>query len=501
MTDTLRQQLALLPDYLSNHLLLSLVALAAGTLLSLPLAFVAIRFAKLGGPILAIASTIQTIPGLALLALMVPLLRQIGFLPAVIALTLYSVLPILRNAVTGIANVDDDLIEAGRGLGMTDNQLLLRVQLPLALPVIVAGFRTATVWVVGIATLSTPVGATSLGNYIFSGLQTQNYTAVVVGCVAAATLALVLDRLIRSIELALQQRRRRLGAAGIVAATGLALLAAWPLWFAASLRDADVVIGTKTFTEQYILGRLIAGELESAGLATRTLDSLGSTVAFDALAAGRIDVYVDYTGTVWANYMQRTDNPGRAAIAAGVENWLRDEHGIGVVANLGFENAYALGMARAEADARGIRTIDDLVPYAAELTIGGDYEFFERPEWRALAERYRLSFRERVSMDSTLMYAAVATGDVDVISAFSTDGRIAAFDLVVLDDTRGALPPYDAVLLVNGTALERLGDDIALLRQFDGAISADAMRAANKHVDLDDGTVGEAAALLAGEIR
>ena len=131
---------------------------------------------------LAVASALQTIPGLALLALMVPLLSRIGFVPAVVALTLYSVLPMLRNAVTGITNVDARVIEAGRGLGMTENQLLVRVQLPLALPVIVAGIRTAAVWVVGMATLSTPVGATSLGNYIFSGLQTRNFAAVLVGC-------------------------------------------------------------------------------------------------------------------------------------------------------------------------------------------------------------------------------------------------------------------------------------------------------------------------------
>ena len=138
MSEVLVQQLALLPDYLSRHLLLSVTAIVAGVLISIPLSVIALRNKKLQGPLLATASAIQTIPGLALLALMVPLLRQIGFVPAVIALILYSVLPVLRNAVTGIEEVDANLIEAGRGLGMTDNQLLTRVQLPLAMPVIVA---------------------------------------------------------------------------------------------------------------------------------------------------------------------------------------------------------------------------------------------------------------------------------------------------------------------------------------------------------------------------
>jgi osmoprotectant transport system permease protein len=502
MSAELAAQVALLPDYLSRHLLLSVTALAIGIGMSLPLAFVAARVGAVRVPVMTLASAVQTIPGLALLALMVPLLGRIGFLPAVIALVLYSMLPVLRNTVTGIRDVDPDLIEAGQGLGMTPNQLLFRVQLPLAMPVIVAGIRTATVWVVGIATLSTPVGATSLGNYIFSGLQTQNHTAVLVGCVAAALLAVLLDRLIRVIEIAVSRRDRRL--LGGAALATLAVLGAglWPVLFAATDdARAQVVIGTKTFTEQYVLADLIAGELVAAGLRTRTLESLGSTVAFDALVADRIDVYVDYTGTIWANYMHRRDNPGRTEIQRGVREWLADEYGIALLPPLGFENAYALAMTRARADALDVATIDDLTVSAPRLRLGGDYEFFGRPEWRDLAAAYSLKFRERVTMDSTLMYAAVASGEVDVITAFSTDGRIPAFDLVLLDDTRGALPPYDAVVLLGPGAERRIPGLRRALAALAGTIDGDAMRAANRHVDLDAGTVAEAAELLSSGIH
>jgi len=180
------------------------------------------------------ASAIQTIPGLALLALMVPLLGKIGFLPAVIALVLYSVLPVLRNTVVGIQDVDRNLIEAGVGLGMTSNQLLFKVQLQLALPVNIAGIRTATVWVVGLATLSTPVGATSLGNYIFSGLQTQNYTAVMVGCIGAAELAIILNALIRLIEMAIVRHDRRMIGGAAIATTALLIAGLWPVLFTAT---------------------------------------------------------------------------------------------------------------------------------------------------------------------------------------------------------------------------------------------------------------------------
>jgi len=498
MSEALRSQLALLPDYLGNHLLLTVSALAIGLLLSLPLGILVAGRKRLQGPVLAIAGVIQTIPSLALLALMVPLLRQIGFLPALIALVLYSLLPVIRNTVTGIDEVDPNLIEAGRGLGMTDRQLLFRVQLPLAMPMIIAGIRTATVWVVGIATLSTPVGATSLGNYIFSGLQTQNFTAVLVGCLAAAGLALVLDGLIRLLQTAAEQRSRgRL--VGVVTVLLLLLGIGLAPLLPHNRTDADstaVVIGAKTFTEQYILSRLIANTLTAAGLMTKTLESLGSTVAFDALITGRIDAYVEYSGTIWANYMRKIGNPGADEINTRVREWLSEQHGITRVIPLGFENTYALAMSRAQATALNVRTVDDLIALAPRLRIGSDYEFFSRPEWSALQAKYGLQFAGQVSMDSSLMYAALKAGKVDIITAFSTDGRIAAFDLVVLDDTRDAFPPYDALVLITPGDSPRLAAIATALQLLQDTIDNEAMRSANRQVDLEGSPVSTAAASL-----
>lgn len=497
MSDTLREQLALLPDYLSRHVLLSITALSIGITIGLLMSIVITRVRVLQGPVLMAASAVQTIPSLAMLALMVPLLREIGFRPAAIALVLYSMLPVIRNTVTGIDDVDPDIVEAGRGLGMTPGQLLIRVQIPLAMPVIVAGIRTATIWVVGIATLSTPVGATSLGNYIFSGLQTRNYTAVIVGCVAAAALALVLDWLIRAIEVAVSRRNRTLIAAatcGVLVLLGAGLS---PLLLrgAGTQQRPAVRIGAKTFTEQYVLARLIADRLEAAGYRAQVLESLGSTVVFDALAGGRLDCYVDYTGTIWATVMDREGNPGAEEVFGQVRRWLSAEHGITCLGRLGFENTYALAMPREAVEQRGIRSIDELAPYAPELTIGGTYEFFGRPEWTRLQETYGLQFREAIGMNAALMYSAVDTGDVDLVAAFSTDGRIAAFDLDVLQDTRRVFPPYDAVLLLS----ERAAADpklAAALRPLIGAVTAEAMRQANKLVDVDGRPVAEAARTL-----
>ena len=164
------------------------------------------------------------------------------------------------------------------------------------------------------------------------------------------------------------------------------------------------MIGTKTFTEQYILAALIEQRLRDAGLSARRREGLGSSVIFDALRAGEIDVYVDYSGTIWANQMQRTDAKPRAEMLAEIADWLANAHGIALLGALGFENAYALAMARRRAQALGVRSIADLARHAPQLSIAGDYEFFARPEWEALRKAYGLTFREQRQMQPEFMY-------------------------------------------------------------------------------------------------
>jgi osmoprotectant transport system permease protein len=495
------EQLALLPGYLTAHLQLALLAILLGTALSVPLGVFVTRRPGAAQAVLGVASVIQTIPSLALLAIMVPALaalgaftapalgleiRSIGYLPAVVALTLYSILPILQNTVIGIRGVDAAIVEAARGVGMTGRQMLFRVELPLALPVIVAGLRTASVWVIGTTVLSTPVGATSLGNYIFSGLQTRNFVAVSVGCIAAAVLALLLDQVIRALELGVRQRRRRVVA---LASAALAALYGYTgLSFALERLDAPermVAIGSKTFTEQYILSQLIARYLErETGLASRALQSLGSTVLFDALVSGEIDVYVDYSGTIWATILKREGLPGsREQVLREVEEALLRDYGVHVPAAFGFENTYALGMRRQHARELGTETFSDLARIAPSLEIGGDYEFFARAEWAALVDVYGFAFHRKRSMDSALMYEAVASGEVDVISAFSTDGRIAAFDLALLRDDRGVIPPYDAIVLVGPDLARERPDALRALARLAGSIDESAMQRLNYAVD------------------
>jgi osmoprotectant transport system permease protein len=181
---------------------------------------------------------------------------------------------------------------------------------------------------------------------------------------------------------------------------------------------------------------------------------------------------------------------------------LKRRDGVVLLAPLGFENAYALAMRRDRAQALGIRTLADLAAKAPQLTMGGDLEFFSRPEWASVETAYGLRFKSKGQFQPTFMYRALGSGEADVISAFSSDGRIAADDLVVLADPKGALPPYDAVLLIAPGRAE----DARLrkaLEGLDGAITVDAMQKANYSVDRDTGKVspGEAARALEAGLR
>jgi len=510
MNEAWQRALFRVPELLAAHVQISVSALALAMIICLPLAIWAARSPKVATFALTVASLIQTIPGLALLALFYPLLLGVsalvgggispfGFLPALLALTLYALLPILRNAVTGLAGVDPAAREAADGLGMTSSQKLYYVEAPLAAPTIMAGIRTAAVWTIGAATLSTTVGQPSLGDLIFAGLQTQNWTLVLAGCLFSAALAISVDLLLGLIERGIRERRRILVGAGMATIAAGLLIATLPLMIA---RDNIVVIGAKGFSEQYILARLIGSRLEEAGYTVRYRDGLGSAVVYQALSEGDVDVYVEYSGTIWTNQMQRTDSQPKSAMLETIAQWTSDHHGVKMLGALGFENTYAFAVRPQDARTKSLKTLDDLARVSSDFNFGTDVEFLERPEWQMVQDAYPIRFKNARSFSPTFMYPALASGEVDVISAFSSDGRIAANGFVVLDDTKGAVPSYEAIMLLTP---KRAGDDkfIRSLNPLIDAISVENMREANYTVDREDDkkTPGQAASWLNDKLR
>ena len=487
------------PDLLAAHVLLSFAALLLGLALALPLIVLAARNASVARVSLGFASLVQTIPALALLALFFPVLLwlglpPLGFLPSLLALSLYALLPILRNGVTGLASLDPAVREAADGVGMTAWQKLRWVEAPLVLPVLMAGIRTAAVWTIGAATLATTVGQPSLGDLIFSGLQTQSWPLVLAGCIASAGLALAVDALLGAAERGLATRRTWLWAGALALLVVGAGAAALPRL--APAQDT-VVVGAKNFSEQFILARVIGARLEGAGYRVAYREGLGSAVAYGALRTGAIDVYVDYAGTIWTAEMKRSDTPPPARMLPAIRDWAKATGGVTLLGALGFENAYTFAMK----PRAGIATLDDLAARSPELRLGSDLEFLDRAEWVAVKRAYPMRFASQRAYAPSFMYRALETGEADVISAFSSDGRIAADGLVTLTDPRGAIPRYDAILLLG----QKRASDARFaeaLRPLLNAIPVETMRRANYLVDRDaDKQTPEAAARwLAKEI-
>ncbi len=503
----------MLPSRLAAHLGVSAAALLLAILIAVPAVMAMVARPGLRRPVLGLASVIQTIPSLALLALFYPVLLALGsltqrlagfsvpalgFLPSLLALAMYALLPLLRGGADGLASVPPAVLEAADGIGMTRTERMLQVELPLAAPIVIGGLRTAVVWTIGAATLATTIGQASLGDLIFAGLQTEDWTLVLTGCLAAAGVTLLADFALSLVERGVGERSRGRIGAGIAILAVMALAALVPALAAPKQAARPLVVGAKNFGEQFILAELIRSRLAAGGRAVTVRSGLGSAVVFRALAAGDIDVYVDYSGTLWNGVLGHADTPPRAVLLPALTRQLHDRFGVITTGSLGFENAYALAMKRADAQRLGIASLADLARVAPSLRLATDLEFQARTEWTALQRVYGLRFKGLRAYSPTQMVHALTVGDADVITAFSSDGRIAADDLVVLTDPRGALPSYDAVVLI---APGRAALLAPLLGPLAGRIDVATMRYANWRVDRDAGKQTPAAAAAWLETR
>ena len=465
-----------------QHLVLVLVSTGLAVAIGLPLGITMVRHPRLARPVLGFVGLLQTIPSLALFGFLIPLpwVGGIGARTAIVALVLYALLPVLRNTYTGILQVDRAVVEAATGLGMTDGQRLRMVELPLALPVILAGVRIAAVVSVGTATIAAAVGAGGLGTYVFRGIATVDTRLILAGAIPAAVLALLADALLGAVE----KSRRPARAAGLLA--GAAVLAtAFAFAATTTSRQRAVVVGSKNFTEQVVLGEILSALLEDRGFVVdRRLNLGGTNVCHEAVLGGRLDVYVEYTGTALTDILKQPVRPDPAEVLREVRAAYA-ALGLRVGEPLGFNNTFALVMRRQEAARRGIARISDLAAHAATLRVGLFGEFLERKDGMAgLVQAYGFQFGVRPKeMDLGLLYQALAAGQVDLVVGSATDGLIAAFDLVVLLDDRHFFPPYDAVPVTNEAGLARHPGLAAALESLAGRIDEGTMRRLNYAVD------------------
>ena len=503
--------------HIAQHLWLVFISTGVAIVIGVPLGIYITRHKRLRGPVLGIANVMQTIPSLALFGFLIPLpfIGGIGPRTAIVALVFYALMPIIRNTVTGILGVDKNVREAAVAMGMTDRQVLFQVELPLAMSVLLTGIRVAVVITVGVAIIAAEVSAGGLGEYIFRGLRMDDPHLLLAGAVPSALMALAADFGFGMVEKrfdtgAHKTRPRRSGLARklLWAAVGLVLVL-FVLLNTATFRLAvrsfshpptpsrgHINVGSKDFTESVLLAEIVAQMLEAQNIEVDRRFDLGGNLAHSALLGGQIDIYPEYTGTSYAVILHHQPISDPRAVYDQVEREYSEKFNVMLSAPLGFENTFAILVRSEDARRLNLKTISDAVKYAPQWQAGFGQDFMSRADgYPGFSRAYGLRFAEAPhEMALDLTYTALASRKVDLIAGNSTDGRIAALDLVQLEDDRHYFPPYEAVLLVRRDAFEKVKNYenayeravhplIVVMARLGGAITTEEMRRLNYEVD------------------
>lgn len=477
-----------------QQLYLVMLSTSIATFVGVPLGMYLANKAKMSRIVLAIASVIQTIPSLALLAFLLPILG-IGSKPAIVALTLYALLPILRNSVVAMQAIPESLQETSRSLGFSRWKQFYLIELPLALPMIIAGIRVAVVMNIATATLAAFIGAGGLGDFINQGLALGNHNLLFLGAVPAFLLAILLDGLLGMCESIFKvppKCKKWWNSLSCKVSVLVVFVTLFSSFFSFMLFDQHVekqnpiTIASKNFTEQIILGEMISQLIEAkTTIPVIRKFNLGSTqVCQAALLRKEIDIYPEYTGSAYLIVLHGEQRLSPQDLYQYVSSTYFERFRILWLPTLGFNNTEALAVRFADERLKHVHTISELVLIAPHLCLGAPSEFLGRPDGvPGLQKDYNLSFHRIVEMDPCLMYKALKNGSVDVISAFSTDGRILAYDLRLLIDDRRFFPSYDACFLVREDAVVQFPELVPILHLLDGKISDIEMQKLNDAVD------------------
>ncbi|QSX07272.1 ABC transporter permease subunit [Sedimentibacter sp. zth1] len=481
-----------------QHIKLTAISVGLAVLIGVPFGILISYSRKASKPILSVANVIQAIPSMALLGFMIPILG-IGTLPAVVAVILYSLLPIIKNTYTGIENINAQTLESAKGIGLTRWQVISKVQIPLALPVIMAGVRIASVTAVGLMTMAAFIGAGGLGYLVFSGIRTVNNYQILAGAIPACLLALLVDFLISLIEkmvtpISLQKgdnnlkKKKRAMQKMILSVSALAVVAIFIFTSIGNKvsNSRTISVGSKDYTEQAILGNMVAEFIEAnTDIAVeRNMDLGGTQVCFSALRAGEIDLYVEYSGTAYSDTLQHPSNSDMQQVYDTVKDEFKSLYNIEVLKQMSFNNTYVLAVTHETAETYHLEKISDFAKVASNLKSGTDFEFSNREDGLpGLQKAYGFKMRETFTLDGAPRYTALINKEVDVIDAFSTDGLLKKFDLKALKDDKKFFPPYYAIPIIRSEVLNDYPEIAVLLEELGQILTDEVMMELNYKVD------------------
>jgi osmoprotectant transport system permease protein len=484
-----------------EHIMLTTIAVGLAVLVGVPLGILISYFRKGSDMVLGSANIVQAIPSMALLGLAIPILG-IGSTPAVVIVILYSLLPIIKNTYTGITGIDKDILESAKAIGLTKLQILAKIRIPLSLPVIMAGVRISSVTAVGLMTMAAFIGAGGLGFLIFSGISTTNNGQILAGAIPAAILALIVDYIFGLIEklvtpISLQvsganpkqklkkSRKTQKIVLGVVAALLVAMFIS--NWIGSLDKpDEYITIGGKDYTEQYVVVHLMADLIEDrTDIRVNRKDNLGGTqVLFNAVKSGEIDMYLEYTGTIYGDTLGYPPNSDMVEVYEISKADLKEQYGIDLLKQFNFNNTYILAVRPETAQQYNLATISDLAAVADKLTLGSSLEFLNREDGIVgLVKHYGFTFGNEIGINGANKYVAIDNKETDITDAFATDGLLMKFGLVQLEDDKNFFPPYYAVPLLRGGLLDEYPEIEGVLDELGEVLTNDIMVELNYQVD------------------
>ena len=464
-----------------EHIQISFIALLIAILIAVPLGIALTKTKRLSEVVMNIAAILQTIPSLALLGLMIPIFG-IGRVPAIIALVVYALLPILRNTYTGIKEVDPSLIEAAKGIGMKPMRRLTKVELPIAMPVMMAGIRTAMVLIIGTATLAALIGAGGLGDLILLGIDRNNTSLILIGAIPAALLAIMFDLILRYMEkLSYKKLLITVGAMILI----ILLVIVVPLF---GKKGDTITLAGKLGSEPSIITNMYKILIEDETDDTVDVkDGMGKTsFLFNALKSDDIDGYLEFTGTVLGELTKEDlKSKKEDAVYQQAKQSLEKKYDMTMLKPMKYNNTYALAVKKDFAKENNIKTIGDLKKVEDKIKPGFTMEFNDRSDgYKAVAKAYGLNLSNVKKMEPKLRYTAVEKDNINLIDAYSTDAELKQYDMVVLKDDKHVFPPYQGAPMFKEKFLKQHPEIKKPLNKLEGKISDEEMQEMNYKVTV-----------------
>lgn len=440
-------------------------------------------------PAFGVINFLYTIPSISMLGFLIPF-SGIGNKTAIIALTIYALLPMVRNTYTGLTHIDENILEAAKGMGSTRIQILFKIKLPLALPVIMSGIRSMVTMTIALGGIASFIGAGGLGVAIYRGITTNNGAMTLLGSLLIALLALISDSILGIAEKRMKDNsvKKRAARRNLLITTAIILGGITLVIFLGNRKKDSIYIATKPMTEQYILGEMLEMLIEQdTDLEVVLVQGVGGGTSNiqPAMEKGEFDLYPEYTGTGW-NMVLKHDGLYTETMFDQMQEEYKEQLNMRWVGNYGFKNTYGLAVRREIAEKYQLHTYSDLKNVADQLIFGAEYDFFERNDgYDSLCEAYGLNFKSTIDLDIGLKYQAVQEGKIDVMNIFTTDGQLSISDIVVLEDDKNFYPSYLCVNVIRKETLEAHPELETVLNKFTAILSDEVMARMNYEVETE----------------